>query len=98
MKRKKFKKSGFDELLSAVITVVVKFFIYFTVYIRHFKKPKIHLFGFFMAIAAVIFLPNRYINGCSTAEWFLLLISTSFVFSGAVSGYVYAESLSAKKK
>jgi hypothetical protein len=90
-KKEKAKKSGIDWLISVFIKVVVKFFIYLTVYIMNFNKLKMHIFGFFMSVLSIIFIPNKYVNGCSTVEWIMFLIFTSFIFSGAVSGYVYAK-------
>jgi len=85
------KKSQDSGLISLLIKVVVKFFIYLTVYIKNFKNLKMHIFGFFMAIAAMNSIPNRYIKGCSNTEWIMFLVFTSFALSGAVSGYVYAK-------
>jgi len=85
------KKSQDSGLISLLIKVAVKFFIYLTVYIKNFKNLKMHIFGFFMAIVAMNSIHNRYIKGCSNTEWIMFLVFISFALSGAVSGYVYAK-------
>lgn len=87
MKNEKVEKKGTDWLI-ILFTAVAKFFIYLHVYVKNFKNPKIHIFGFFMSIVAFIYLPKPHIAGCTNTEWFLLLIPTVFVCSGVVSGWI----------